>query len=490
MQKPEATLVAGYQAWQKKFNRQVKRGEKGIQIIAPAPYKEKQEIEKTDPETGEIVIGEDGQPETEVVERVITKFRVTTVFDVSQTTGEPIPEFEVSELEGDVLIYHDFMEALKMVAPVPVRFIEIDGEAKGFYQLVDKYIAVQPGMSEAQTMKTAVHETAHAVLHDRDQMEAEGIVKDQLTREVEAESVAYVVCNHFGLDTSEYSFSYIASWSSGKNMKELRASMDTIRKTSADMIGQIEEKLKELQIERPEQEVTAVEQTEELSAMQYAEQTINRLEQERTIFSNDQRNLIVNFAYKLDDREATEKLAENLSESILNGNRETVLKLIGEAEEQIDSLPDSMIGLSELHEAGFYSESMLPLTRERAVELHHEGVTVYGLTGAVGGQEQSQRIMNLELDILQHDGLFGVTKFEWENYRRSQETVMTPEEKALLQARHRQEEAEARNRKKERDARTHRLVQEGAILESIVPHIKEMDLDSLKRELMIRLRGM
>ena len=432
MQKPEATLVAGYQAWQKKFNRQVKRGEKGIQIIAPAPFKEKQEIEKTDPETGEIVIGKDGQPETEVVERVITKFRVTTVFDVSQTTGEPIPEFEVSELEGDVLIYHDFMESLKMVAPVPIRFIEIDGEAKGFYQLVDKYIAIQPGMSEAQTMKTAVHETAHAVLHDRDQMEAEGIVKDQLTREVEAESVAYVVCNHFGLDTSEYSFSYIASWSSGKNMKELRASMDTIRKTSADMIGQIEEKLKELQIERAEQEADVVEQTEEMSAMQYAEQTINRLEQERTIFSNDQRNLIVNFAYKLDDREATEKLAENLAESILDGNREAVLNLIGEVEEQIDNLPDLMIGLSELHEAGFYSESMLPLTRERAVELHHEGVTVYGLTGAVGGQEQSQRVMDLELDILQHDGLFGVTKFEWKNYRRSQETVMTPEEKAKI----------------------------------------------------------
>ena len=156
-----------------------------------------------------------------------------------------------------------------MVASVPIRFIEIDGEAKGFYQLVDKYIAIQPGMSEAQTMKTAVHETAHAVLHDRDQMEVEGIVKDQLTREVEAESVAYVVCNHFGLDTSEYSFSYIASWSSGKNMKELRASMDTIRKTSADMIGQIEEKLKELQIERAEQEADVVEQTEEMSAMQY-----------------------------------------------------------------------------------------------------------------------------------------------------------------------------------------------------------------------------
>lgn len=425
MQKPEATLVAGYQAWQKKFNRQVKRGEKGIQIIAPAPYKEKQEIEKTDPETGEIVIGEDGQPETEVVERVVTKFRVTTVFDVSQTTGEPIPEFEVSELDGDVLIYHDFMEALKTVAPVPIRFIEIDGEAKGFYQFVDKYIAVQLGMSEAQTMKTAVHETAHAVLHDRDQMAEEGVVKDKLTKEVEAESIAYVVCNHFGLDTSEYSFSYIASWTSGKNMRELRASMDTIRKTSAEMIGQIETQMKELQVELPEQQ-------EELSAMQFAEQTINRLEQERTIFSNDQRNLIVNFAFKLDDREATEQLAENLADAIINGNREKVFKLSEEAQTQIDSLPDSMIGLSELHEAGFYSDIMLPLTEERAVELYREGVTVYGLNGAREEQGQSQKLINLEQDISRHDGLFGVTKFDWKNYQRSMETAITPEEKMKI----------------------------------------------------------
>lgn len=425
MQKPEATLVAGYQAWQKKFNRQVKRGEKGIQIIAPAPYKEKQEIEKTDPETGEIVIGEDGQPETEVVERVVTKFRVTTVFDVSQTTGEPIPEFEVSELDGDVLIYHDFMEALKTVAPVPIRFIEIDGEAKGFYQFVDKYIAVQLGMSEAQTMKTAVHETAHAVLHDRDQMAAEGVVKDKLTKEVEAESIAYVVCNHFGLDTSEYSFSYIASWTSGKNMRELRASMDTIRKTSAEIIGQIETQVKELQVELPEQQ-------EELSAMQFAEQTINRLEQERTIFSNDQRNLIVNFAFKLDDREATEQLAENLADAIINGNREKVFELSEEAQTQIDSLPDPMIGLSELHEAGFYSDIMLPLTEERAVELYREGVTVYGLNGAREEQGQSQKLINLEQDISRHDGLFGVTKFDWKNYQRSMETAMTPEEKMKI----------------------------------------------------------
>lgn len=262
MQKPESTLVAGYQAWQKKFNRQVKRGEKGIQIIAPAPFKEKHEIEKVDPETGEIILGEDGQPETEVVEQIVPRFRVTTVFDVSQTTGEPIPEFEVPELDGNVLIYDHFMDALQAVAPVPFQFKEIEGDAKGYYNFMDKYIGIQSGMSEAQTMKTAVHETAHAILHDRDQMREDGVVKDRLTREVEAESVAYVICDHFGLDTSSYSFSYIASWTSGKDMKELRNSMDTIRKTSAGIIGQIEKKMQELEHSLPNREEPITEEVE------------------------------------------------------------------------------------------------------------------------------------------------------------------------------------------------------------------------------------
>ena len=208
-------------------------------------------------------------------------------------------------------------------------------------------------------------------------------------------------------------------------MRELRASMDTIRKTSAEIIGQIETQVKELQVELPEQQ-------EELSAMQFAEQTINRLEQERTIFSNDQRNLIVNFAFKLDDREATEQLAENLADAIINGNREKVFELSEEAQTQIDSLPDPMIGLSELHEAGFYSDIMLPLTEERAVELYREGVTVYGLNGAREEQGQSQKLINLEQDISRHDGLFGVTKFDWKNYQRSMETAITPEEKMKI----------------------------------------------------------
>lgn len=222
MQKPEATLVAGYQAWQKKFNRHVKRGEKGIQIIAPAPIREKQEIEKIDPVTKEPVIGDDGQPETEIVEMVIPRFRVTTVFDVSQTEGEPIAELEVSELTGSVQFYDTFMEALQNISPVPIRMMEIEGEAKGYYHQTEKYIAIQEDMSNLQTMKTGVHEVSHALLHDREVMDAEGILKDRTTKEVEAESIAYIVCNHFGLDTSEYSFTYIASWCESKDMKALR----------------------------------------------------------------------------------------------------------------------------------------------------------------------------------------------------------------------------------------------------------------------------
>ena len=251
MQKPEATLVAGYQAWQKKFNRHVKRGEKGIQIIAPAPTREKQEIEKIDPVTKEPVIGDDGQPETEIVEMVIPRFRITTVFDVSQTEGEPIAELEVPELTGSVQFYDTFMQALQNISPVPIRMMNVEGEAKGYYHQTEKYIAIKEDMSNVQTMKTGVHEVSHALLHDREVMDAEGVLKDQTTKEVEAESIAYIVCNHFGLDTSEYSFTYIASWCESRDMKALKASMDTIRKTSAEIIENIEAQMYELEMERP-----------------------------------------------------------------------------------------------------------------------------------------------------------------------------------------------------------------------------------------------
>lgn len=254
MQKPDATLVAGYQAWQKKFKRQVKKGEKGIQIIAPVPIREKEEIEKFDPETNEPILRPDGQPETEEVVHIIPHFRIATVFDVSQTYGEPLPELETPELMGNVENYEVFMQALREISPVPIRFDEIESGAKGYYSTVNKETVIQRGMSEMQTMKTGIHETTHAKLHDREIMEELGEKKNQMTREVEAESVAYTVCQYFGLDTSDYSFPYIAGWSSSVDMKELRASMDTIRKTAGEMIDGMTEVMQQLMREQPEKE--------------------------------------------------------------------------------------------------------------------------------------------------------------------------------------------------------------------------------------------
>ena len=249
MQKPDATLVAGYHAWEKKFNRHVMKGEKGIQIIAPAPFKEKQEQEKVDPNTGEVVLHEDGQPEIEEVTIVVPRFKVSTVFDLSQTDGDPLPELGPGELTASVENYEIFLNAIRSVAPVPIRFDEIRSGAKGYYDNVNKEIVIQTGMSEMQTMKTAVHETAHAILHDKDVMQEQGIQKDQMTKEVEAESVAFVSLDHFELDTSDYSFPYIAGWSSGRDTKELKASLDTIRKTSSEIIDGIEASMREQMVE-------------------------------------------------------------------------------------------------------------------------------------------------------------------------------------------------------------------------------------------------
>ena len=252
MQRPDATRVAGYHAWEKKFNRHVRKGESGIQIIAPESFREKREQEKIDPETGEVVLREDGQPETEEVTVTALRFKVTTVFDISQTEGDPLPELDVNELTADVEHFPIYMEAIQNVTPVPIRFDEVSGESRGYYDNLGKEIVLQSGMSELQTIKTAIHEAAHAVLHDLDIMQEQGIHKDQITRECEAESVAFTVLSYFGLDTSDYSFPYIAGWSNDKDMKVLRASMDTIRKTAGEMIEGIESNIRQRMFVREE----------------------------------------------------------------------------------------------------------------------------------------------------------------------------------------------------------------------------------------------
>ncbi|MGO5072104.1 YodL domain-containing protein [Roseburia faecis] len=252
MQKPDATLVAGFKAWQKNFERHVKKGEKGIRILAPAPYKIKEEQEKLDPVMGEIMLDKNGMPITEEVEIKIPAFRVVPVFDVSQTDGKELPDIGVNELSESVEDYEEFMQVLTEVSPVPITYEDIEGEAKGYFHTTDHRIAIQEGMSQSQTVKTAIHEVAHAKLHDRERNQDIDAVldKDRNTKEVEAESVAYTVCQHFGIDTSDYSFGYIAGWSSDRDMKELKSSLDTIRKTASELITGIEDRLAELQKDR------------------------------------------------------------------------------------------------------------------------------------------------------------------------------------------------------------------------------------------------
>ena len=507
MQKPEATLVAGYQAWQKNFERHVNKGEKAIRILAPAPYKIKEERDKLDPVTGELMFDENGIPQKEEVEITIPAFRAVSVFDVSQTDGKPIPELEVNELLSTVEGYEDFVQALMNISPVPIAFEDIPGDSKGYFNTAEKRIAVQENMSESQTLKTMVHEVAHSMLHDKEVNQSMEIPeKDRNTKEVEAESVAFTVCQHFGIDTSDYSFGYIAGWSSGRNMKELKSSLDTIRKTASELITGIERALQELQINREiEQEQNmenillvhnedfseyslvgvrgmdraelvsvlftmneedksniqsyleskgawttelADEQTEEveeyhidvrynvdrdelidvkermeqpidtnLSVMKQAEQLINQLEAEKNIFTSEERNLIVNYAYKLDDMDKTRELAEKLAYREQYAQQDVALTII-DAKAEIEALPDPMIGLSEMREYGYQWNEMLPLTKEKAEELFEQDLSVY-LLHTDGAESLAESRGQIE----EHEGIFGVEKETWSKALKQQTKI-------------------------------------------------------------------
>ena len=263
MQKPDASLVAGFSAWKNNFGRNVMKGQKGIKIIAPSPFKIRQEVEKIDPHTQKPIIGKDGKPVTEEKEVTIPAYKVVSVFDVSQTEGKELPDIAVDELTGDVDRYKDFFAALEKTSPVPIAFENIGGGSHGYYHLEDKRIAINEGMSELQTLKTAIHEIAHAKLHDIDlnAPKDEQPRVDRRTREVEAESVAYTVCQHYGLDTSDYSFGYVAGWSSGRELSELKSSLETIRSAAAEIINSIDENLAELQKAQDKEQTAGQEQT-------------------------------------------------------------------------------------------------------------------------------------------------------------------------------------------------------------------------------------
>ena len=244
MQKPDATMCQSFTNW-KEVNRHVRKGEKGIRILAPAPYKMQKEQEKVDA-SGKTVLGKDGEPVKETVEVTINAFKPVSTFDVSQTEGEPIPTPGVDELTGSVEGYETLLAAIKEVVPVPISFEQIESGAKGFYHLEENRIVVQEGMSEAQTVKTLLHEASHQALHSKEAMDSAGEKKSKNQKETEAESVAYVVCQHYGIDTSDYSFPYVATWSADKEVPELKASLDTIRRTASELIVKIDEKVQTL----------------------------------------------------------------------------------------------------------------------------------------------------------------------------------------------------------------------------------------------------
>jgi len=252
LQCPTASTVAGYNTWKKTFGRQVKRGEKGIQILAPCQFTYLVEYQKIDPVTGQPLYGKDGKPLTERRQENATRFKVATVFDVSQTEGRELPNIGVSELTGEVSDFTGIYDRLTALSPLPVEQDHVPGTAKGYASFMEGRIVIKPGMSQVQTIKTLIHEIAHAKLHNPDFLSEEQ-KKARREKEVEAESVAYVVCQHFGIDTSDYSFGYVAGWSRGQELAELKASLDVIHSTAGEIINAIQPPPPELERKAPEQ---------------------------------------------------------------------------------------------------------------------------------------------------------------------------------------------------------------------------------------------
>ena len=385
MQKPEATLVAGFNKWKDQFERHVKKGEHGITIIAPTPYKKKIEEMKRDPDTHAPILDADGKAVMEEKEIKIPMFRPVKVFDVSQTDGKPLPEL-ASSLSGTVPHYEAFLEALRRSAPVPIEFEPMVANMDGYFSPDQQRIAIREGMSEVQTVSATVHEIAHSKLHNRQKMQETAAAgdnapdqpkpKDRRTEEVEAESISYAVCQYFGIQTGENSFGYIATWSKDKELKELRASLETINKTSCELINNVERHYKEICKERGI-DLTAKQEPEQVS-QQRAEAT----------------------ATQLPDAQ----------------------------EQSLDEypMPDSEVFVSDMQGYGYFYDGMLPVTRERALELDVAGLTVYVLH-----EDNTESMVFDTEEIMEHGGLFGVEHEEWEKSPQFHEKVLERQERQL-----------------------------------------------------------
>lgn len=430
MQKPDATLVAGFNAWKNKFERNVNKGEKGIQIFAPAPYKVKKEQTKIDPDTELPVLDTDGNPIKEEVEVTIPAFKVVSVFDVSQTSGKELPSIGVDELRGNVKDYEKFWSAIRKTSPVPIRFEDIHSSAKGFYNNDNKEIAIKKNMSELQTIKTAIHEIAHAKLHDRDLNKTDILKpKDRRTEEVEAESIAYTVCQHFGIDTSDYSFAYIASWGSGKDMPELKSSLETIRSTASELITTISDKYIELENEKAQEQ--ASDKSEKMNIIgntayaDIADKSYAKLETKKALAVAD---ILDKQGVKFSGRTVNDKTTLTISKADTDKYK-TALAAVNRAMQKdatqdksadvkhfSGKMPDDNITVDERNAYGYNSDELLPLTTEKALEFFdNDTVSVYLLyPDGTEGQAIERS------DIENHAGIFGVEVKEWEHYQASQ----------------------------------------------------------------------
>ena len=560
MQKPEATLVAGFNKWKNQFARHVKKGEHGITIIAPTPYKKKIEEMKRDPDTHAPILDADGKAVMEEKEIEIPMFRPVKVFDVSQTDGKPLPEL-ASSLSGTVPHYEAFLEALRRSAPVPIEFEPMAANTDGYFSPDQQRIAIREGMSEVQTVSATVHEIAHSKLHNQKKIQIdndeqyqevelfekpalfsngrisrddlpEGVYcydlrgsdddpgspicveervvvnhagsviltaplefseegrlyftdetglnfnggmltlsqflqeqkKDRRTEEVEAESISYAVCQYFGIQTGENSFGYIASWSKGKELKELRASLETINKTSCELINNIERHYKEICKERGI----------DLTAKQEPEQA--DIPQEALFLLDDATYLHIQpcdtgWDYTLYDKETMKELdggqldtpelsrsaavrqiceglelenpsvqdaplsmietlqdasCQQMQEQVSQQSTETAATQLPDAQEQaLDEypMPDSEVSVSDMQEYGYFYDGMLPVTRERALELDAAGLTVYVLH-----EDNTESMVFDTEEIMDHGGIFGVDREEWEKSPQFHEKVMERQE--------------------------------------------------------------
>ena len=434
MQKPDATLVAGFNKWKNQFGRNVIKGEHGIKIIAPTPFKKKIEQEKLDPDTQLPMLDADGKIITEEKTIQIPMYKPVTVFDVSQTEGKPLPQL-AHDLSGNVANYDVFMEALRRSSPVPISIEVMGGGMDGYFDLEHQDIAIRKGMSEVQTVSAVIHEMAHALLHNRTKDTEEKTPElSRSTEEVQAESISYAVCAYYGIATGDNSFGYIASWSKDKTLPELRESLEVISKTADGLINDIDRHYAEILKER-EAELIAAEPAmamERLYAVDDRYLHVQRTDTgvDYTIYDKASMKELDGGQLDMEISTLAESALEICNSHGIGQNAPLQVADIGILDElqaaqdaviaieppvqenpepETDTPADPAISVEARNAYGYTDDAMLPLTKERAMELFERDVPVYLLYG-----DNTEAMAFEQTEILNHDGIFGIDRADWE----------------------------------------------------------------------------